>query len=229
MSRYLDEAFAVHDAVKKTGKILQLGSQGCTAAAWHKAAEMIQAGKIGQLVWAQGYYCRNNPRGEWNYSIDPNCNPDNTNWDMWQGKVKHKLPWGAEQFFRWRKYYAYCAGLLGDLVPHRLVPLMLATGNPEFPSRVVSIGTKTVHTDKKSDSPERDVPEHVQLIAEFPSGASILIGSSTVNAKSPGFVIYGHKATLEIGNSGERLTLTPERDFSDELDRQTLDGITPTE
>src|SRR6188508_1456536 len=53
MTRYLEEAFAVADAVKKTGKILQVGSQGCSALAWHKAAEMIQAQKIGELVWAQ--------------------------------------------------------------------------------------------------------------------------------------------------------------------------------
>ena len=63
LTRYLGEAFAVYDVTKKTGKILQVGSQGCSAAAWHKAAEMITAGEIGQLVWAQGYYCRNNPKG----------------------------------------------------------------------------------------------------------------------------------------------------------------------
>jgi predicted dehydrogenase len=229
MTRYLGEAFDIYDTVKKTGKIFQLGSQGCSAAAWHKAAEMIQAGKIGQLVWAQGYYCRNNPKGEWNYSIDSNCTPENTNWDMWLGKVKHKIPFNADHFFRWRKYFPYCGGLLSDLVPHRLTPLMLATGNPEFPSRVMSIGTKNVHTDKAGNEPERDVPEHVQLLVEFPSGVSMVIVSSTVNAKSPGFAIYGHKATLEIGSSGERLLLTPEKAFSDEIDAQTLDGLTPTE
>src|SRR6185369_14035027 len=37
------------------------------------------------------------------------------------------------------------------------------------------------------------------------------------------------KATLEIGTSGERLLLTPEKEFSDELDRQELTGLTPTE
>src|SRR5437879_898744 len=70
MTRYLDEAFLVHDAVKRTGKVFQLGSQGCTAAAWHKAAELIKAGQIGKLIWGQGYYCRNSKNGEWNYSID---------------------------------------------------------------------------------------------------------------------------------------------------------------
>ena len=47
MTRYLDEAFQVYDAVKRTGKIFQLGTQGCSAGAWHKAAELVRGGKIG--------------------------------------------------------------------------------------------------------------------------------------------------------------------------------------
>jgi predicted dehydrogenase len=230
MTRYLDEAFQIHDAVKKTGKVFQVGSQGCSAAAWHKAAEMIRAGKIGTPVWAQGYYCRNNPKGEWNYDIDAACTAENTDWKMWLGDVHKKIPFNADHFFRWRKYYPYCAGLLGDLIPHRLHPLMLATGNPEFPSRVTCVGTKNVHTDKNtSGTPERDVPEHVEIIAEFPSGFTMILSASTVNAKSPGFAIYGHRATMEIGTSGEKLQLTPEKDFSDEIDSETLSGLTPAE
>src|SRR6266850_1069615 len=196
MTRYLDEAFKVYDTVKRTGKIFKVGSQGCSAGAWHKAAELIQAGKIGTMVWAQGYYCRNNKKGEWNYTIEKESTPENIDWGMWLGPVS-KRPFSADAFHRWRKYYPYCGGLLGDLVPHRLHPLMLATGKPEFPVRVTSIGTKNVHTDRKTPgTPERDVPEHVQLTAEFPSGALITVTCSTVNAKSPGFVIYGHKASL---------------------------------
>ena len=220
MTRYLDEAHAVHEAVKRTGKVMQVGSQGCTAAAWHKAAEMIRAGQIGKVVWGQGYYRRNNPKGEWNYSIDPNCGPSNTNWEMWQGKVHNKIPFDADHFFRWRKYYPYCAGLLGDLVPHRLLPLMLATGNPEFPCRVVAIGTNNVDTDKNTPgAEERQVPEHLEILAEFPSGATLVIVTSTINAKSPGFVIYGHQATLEIGTSGEKLQLLPKRNTRTKLTR----------
>src|SRR6266567_1336201 len=164
MTRYLPEAFQVMDAVKKTGKILQVGSQGCTAAGWHKAAELIQGGKIGPLIWGQGFYCRNNPKGEWNYTIDQEAKADTVDWNQWQGSVKKKVPFDADAYFRWRKYYPYCAGLLGDLVPHRLHPLMLATGNPQFPTRVVAIGTKNVHPDKNPDkpAPERDVPEHLE-------------------------------------------------------------------
>jgi predicted dehydrogenase len=230
MTRYLDEAFRVHDTVKKTGKILQVGSQGCSAAGWHKAAELIQGGKIGTLVWGQGYYCRNNPKGEWNYVIDNKATADTIDWKQWLGAVNKQIPFNADHYFRWRKYYPYCAGLLGDLIPHRLLPLMVATGKPEFPSRVVAIGTKNVHTDKNTDgTAERDVPEHIEVIAEFPSGLSLVVAASTVNAKSPGFVIYGHHASLEIGTSGEKVTLIPEREFADEIDPQTFDGLKPTE
>jgi predicted dehydrogenase len=230
MTRYLDEAFRVHDTVKKTGKILQVGSQGCSAAGWHKAAELIQAGKIGTLVWGQGYYCRNLPKGEWNYPIDVKATAETIDWKQWLGSVNKQIPFNADHYFRWRKYYPYCAGLLGDLVPHRLHPLMVATGKPEFPARVVAIGTKNVHTDKNTDgTPERDVPEHIELIAEFPSGLSLVVAASTVNSKSPGFVLYGHHASLEIGNSGEKITLIPEREFADEIDPETFDGLKPVE
>ena len=231
LTRYLDEAFAVQDVVKKTGKILQVGSQGCSAQAWHTAAKMVLEKKIGELVWAQGYYCRNNPKGEWNYPMDSKATAETVDWEKWLGQVKKRTAFDPQHYFRWRKFYPYCAGLLGDLMPHRLHPLMLAMGKPEFPSRVVAIGTKRVQTDKKftPPTPERDVPEHIELLAEFPSGVSLMLACSTVNAKSPGFVIYGHQASLEIGTSGERIELKPEKEFAEEIDPETFDGLKPTE
>ena len=231
LTRYLPEAFAVQDAVKKSGKILQLGSQGCSAAGWHKAAEIINAKGIGEPVWAQGYYCRNSKEGEWNFTIDQNFKEGaDMNWEAWLGGVKNRAPFSPEHYFRWRKFMPYCAGLLGDLVPHRLNPLMVATGNPQFPTRVVCVGTKPVGTDKKKDGAlMRDVPEHVEIIAEFPNGFSMVIGASTVNAKSPGFVIYGHKATLEIGNAGERLKIVPELPFTEEIEMEEFNGLQPIE
>ncbi len=233
MTRYLGEAFDVYDKVKQTKKIFQVGSQGTSAGAWHKAAELIQAGKIGQLVWSQGYYCRNSGpasqnKGEWNYPIEEETKPANLDWETWMGPIKKRVPFSADHFHRWRKYYPYCGGLLGDLVPHRLHPLMLASGNPEFPSRVTSIGTKNVHSDNYTPgTPERDVPEYVQLTAEFPSGYVLTVTCSTVNAKSPGFVMYGHKATLNLADQGNRFELLPEQPFTEEIDPQQFSGMQP--
>jgi predicted dehydrogenase len=228
MSRYLGEAYKVYDTVKRTGKIFQVGSQGTSADGWHKCGQMVREGKIGQLVWAQGFYCRNSIGGEWNYPIEDESKPENIDWNRWLGPVNKKVPFTPEHFHRWRKYFPYCAGLLGDLVPHRLHPLMLASGNPEFPVRVTSIGTKNVHADLQvKGQTERDVMEHIQLLAEFPSGYMITITCSSVNAKSPGFTVYGHKATLNIGSSGERVELVPEKEWSEDIDPLTLTGLQP--
>ncbi len=229
MTRYLGEAFEVYDNVKKTGRILQVGSQGSSDAKYHKAAELIRAGKIGPLVMSQGSYMRNNPKGEWNaYEIFPWVTPEDINWDMWQGNVHKKVPFNGDYFRRWRKYYPYCAGLLGDLIPHRLHPLILATGNPEFPVRVNCIGCEHgfVH-ERPEGTPERDVPESVQVLAEFPSGLTMIVASSSVNEQGFPDIIRGHKATLYFG--GNRVELKPERPFADEIDPESFDNLTPGE
>ena len=218
MTRYLGEAFEIYDAVKATGKILQVGSQGCSDQKWHKAAELIRAGKIGPVVMSQGSYMRNSPKGEWNYAIQKWCTPEDLNWTAWVGdQIKNKKPFDPDHYFRWRKYYPYCAGLLGDLMPHKLHPYMLATGNPEFPLRVSSLGNKKLNTDKNTPNTyERDVPEIVQIIAEFPSGMVMHMTSSTVNEVGTQELIRGHKATLTM--AGNKVELTPGRPFTEEID-----------
>lgn len=229
MSRYLPEAFEVYDTVKATGKVFQVGSQGCSDAKWLKCADLVKDGKIGQLVLGQGSYMRNNPKGEWNYAIDPDLNAGNVDWSYWMGpNVRKKMDFNADAFFRWRKYYPFCAGLLGDLFPHRLHPLLLATGNPQFPARVAAIGTKAVHTDKETPgTPERDCPECLTLITSFPNGYSLMVCSSTVNEQGVPDVIRGQMGTLSIG--GNKIDLKPERPFSEDVDPMTYDNLAPSE
>lgn len=225
MCRYLGEAFQLYDAVKSTGKILQVGSQGCSDMKWHKAAEWIKAGKIGPIVMSQGSYMRNAPKGEWNYKVQSWATPEDLNWTQWIGnQIKKQVGFNADHYFRWRKYYPYCAGLLGDLFPHKLHPYMLATGNPEFPTRVAAVGNKKVNTDSKADGDSktdytRDVPEIIQLIAEFPSGMVMHITSSSVNEQGTQERIRGHKATLDMASN--KVELRPERPFAEEIDPET--------
>jgi len=225
MTRYLGEAFQVYDAVKRTGMKFQIGSQFCTEGKWHKAAELIRAGKIGPLVLAQDSYMRNSPDGEWNYyELEPELEPGKTiDWKTWLGPVSDR-PFDPQHFHRWRKYYPYCAGILGDLLAHRIHPLLIATGNPEFPKRVCSIGNKTI-MDANVGPDDRDVPENTQLLAEFPSGLCMLITGSSVNEQGLPQVIRGHEGTLYF--SGSTLELRPERPFADLVDQETHENIEP--
>jgi predicted dehydrogenase len=224
MCRYLGEAFDLHDKVKSTGKILQVGSQGCSDQKWHKAAEWIKGGKIGPIVMCQGSYMRNSPKGEWNYPIQDWATSQDIDWATWIAPISHKVDFNADHYFRWRKYQPYCAGLLGDLFPHKLHPYMLATGNPEFPVRVAAVGTKAIHTDKNTpDTPERDVPEIIQMIAEFPSGMVMHITSSSINETGTQELIRGHKANLYM--NGNRVELKPEKAFAEEIDAENSESF----
>ncbi len=85
------------------------------------------------------------------------------------GQSTPKIPFNPEHYFCWHKYYAYNSGIIGNLLPHRFQPLMLATGNPEFPRRVVATGTRKVSTD-------REITDTTHLLAEFPSGLTLVGG-----------------------------------------------------
>ncbi|MEO8429281.1 MAG: Gfo/Idh/MocA family oxidoreductase [Verrucomicrobiota bacterium] len=222
LTRYLGEAFDVYDTVKKTGKVFQVGSQGCADPKYHKAAEWIKAGKLGPLVWGQGSYCRNNKNNnEWSYPVEDEANPSTLDWDRWLGKVP-KISFNAGHYFSWHKYYAYNSGIIGNLLPHRFHPIMLATGNPEFPRRVTCTGTRKVSTD-------REITDTTHLLAEFPSGLTLIVAGSTVNEQGLPDILRGRKATIYFASSQNRAELKPERIFSDEIEAEDFSDPLPVD
>jgi len=207
MTRYPEEAFKIYDAVKKTGKKLQVGSQGCTDKKWHRVNELIQQGKVGKVLWSQASYCRQNPGGEWNYGIDEGANPDNLDWNAFLGPAP-KRPFDKERFFRWRKYWDYSAGIVTDLFPHRFHPLMIATGLA-WPKRVVSTGGIYQH-------PDRDVADTVHVLVDFDNNTTVFLAGCSANEQTPPDMIRGHKGTLHL--SGSNVEMKPERIYADEVD-----------
>lgn len=215
MTRHLDEAFKMWDTAKKTNMIVQVGSQGCTDAKWHKAGELVKEGRIGQLLWAQGSYCRNSPSGEWNYyGIDKDFTPDSVDWKMWLGNAP-KQEFSPERYFRWRKYWDFGTGIIGDLWPHRLHPLMIAMNNTEFPTRVACLGGNITDSDKGT-ADRRDVADTTMMTAEFADGRMIYLAGTTVNEQGVPDMIRGNKATLYFG--GGKVQVRPERPYADEIE-----------
>ena len=206
MTRYLGEAFEFYDAVKRTKRKVQVGSQITSCGNFAKAAELIAQGKMGPLVLAQGSYMRNNPKGEWNYRLQDWATGDSVDHRGrqigWLREDMKQMGFNPDHYFRWRKYLPYCAGLLGDLVPHRLFPLMRATGNAEFPSRVVCLGTRKI-------TPDRDVSDNTRVLAEFPSGMTLIVTSSSVNEQGLNGTVRGQYGTMYLSTNGSSLGTSP--------------------
>ena len=60
---------------RKTGKILQVGSQGISSATQQKAREIVKAGRLGQITMIRASYNRNTAEGAWLYPIPPDASP----------------------------------------------------------------------------------------------------------------------------------------------------------
>ena len=214
MTHTYEEAVEMWKTAKRTKKLVQVGSQGCTDTKWHKAGELVKAGRIGTVIWAQGGYCRNNPHGEWNYNIDESANESNLDWKMWLGTAP-KRSWSPDRYFRWRKFWDYGNGIIGDLWPHRLHPLFIAMAMTEFPKRVACVGANICDTDEGYGE-TRDVADSTMLTVEFPSGAMIFLAGSTVNERGVEDMIRGQKGNLYFG--GGKVRIEPERPFVDEVE-----------
>lgn len=220
LARYLDEGFRLYDAVKRTKKVLQAGSQYCSDAKYHQVAQWIRGGKLGPLVWAQGSYCRNNPQNsEWTYKIDPEASESNLDWRRWLGHAP-RIPFNPEHYFSWHKFYSYNSGILGNLLSHTFYPLLMATGSPEFPRRVSCTGTRKVSTD-------REITDTTHLLAEMPSGLTFCVAGSTVNEQGLPEIVRGRKATVYLSSGQNRAELRPERPFAEEIDAQDFSDPMP--
>ena len=202
-------------AVKKTGRVLQVGSQTTSSDQWWKARKAIQDGMIGKLLMSQGSYHRNSEKGEWNWTIDPDAGPtasgeDFVDWKMWLGDAPAR-PWDADRFFRFRKYWDYSGGIATDLFYHVVAPLQICWGEAQFPRRVYGSGGNYIFTDDG-----REVPDTFMLTADYAKGHSLVLSSSMANDTHIPGLIRGHEGTIMMVPDGkfegkvDFITVTPQ-------------------
>jgi predicted dehydrogenase len=210
----IPEAREVALAVRRSGRVLQVGSQTTSSDQWWKARQAIQDGMIGRLVMSQGSYHRNSEQGEWNWTIDPAAGPSATgydyiDWKMWLGSAPER-PFDADRYFRFRKYWDYSGGIATDLFYHVVAPLNICWGEPQFPRRVAATGGIYAFADG------REVPDTFMLSADFPAGHSLVLSSTLTNDSHVPGLIRGHEGTIMIVPDGrfegrvDSISITPQ-------------------
>jgi len=139
MSHSPADGIAMVDAYKKTGRVVQIGSQRVSSVVCAKAKELLAQGIVGDLNLVEGSLGRNDPCGAWEYPPPPDASPATIDWDTWQGTVP-KRPFDAKVFARWRCWKEYGTGLAGDLLVHLVSGMNFMLGWNEAPTRVMSTG-----------------------------------------------------------------------------------------
>ena len=195
------EGNAIIEAVNKSGRILQVGSQGMSSRVQQKAREIIASGRLGQITMVRAQFNRNTASGAWVYPIPPDASPQTVDWDMFLGPAP-KRPVDYARFFRWRCYKDYSGGMATDLFVH-LVTSIHFMMNAKMPANVVSLSQ--LYRWKGT----RDVDDTINAILEYPEGFVANLSGTFNNQGSgeSGFQILGTKGSLIVG---ETLSFYPE-------------------
>ena len=139
MSHTAAEGVEMADAAKKTGRIVQIGSQRVSSVICAKAKELVAKGALGDLMLVEGSLGRNDPTGAWEYPPPLDLSPQTLDWDTWQGAVP-KRAFNPLLFARWRCWKEYGTGVAGDLLVHLVSGMMYVLGINEPPKRTMAIG-----------------------------------------------------------------------------------------
>jgi len=85
MTWSLAEGPEIVAAEKSSGKVLQVGSQGKTAALTVKARELVKSDALGKIHMVRLANHRNNAQGAWKYEIPPDASPATIDWARFLG------------------------------------------------------------------------------------------------------------------------------------------------
>ncbi|MBN8825450.1 MULTISPECIES: Gfo/Idh/MocA family oxidoreductase [unclassified Spirosoma] len=160
MVHHIEEGQAVIAAHKKSGKVFQVGSQRASASAVLEAKRRYEAGHIGELTSVETFLDRTDALGAWQYTMPPNLDPKDLDWDRYLGDAP-KHPFQAERFFRWRNYKDYGTGVAGDLFVHLITGVHTITGSLG-PTRIFALGDLNFWKDG------RDAYDLVTAMMDYP-------------------------------------------------------------
>lgn len=161
MVHSVDEGNELINAWKKSGKVYIVGSQGISSLGNEKAKELLEAGEIGEINYAEGFWARNSPEGAWQYKIPEDASPQTVDWERFIANTTER-PFDAMRFFRWRNYLDYGTGMSGDLFVHLFSSLHFIT-NSMGPNKVSATGGLRYWEDG------REVPDVLLGMFDYPN------------------------------------------------------------
>src|SRR5580693_6845538 len=125
-------------AVKKTGKIVQVGTQRRSTPSYQKAAEYIQSGKFGDIVMVEMTWNVNQP-GRWRRpDVVPLLKEQDTDWKRYLLNRPYE-PFDARKYLEFRLFWPYSSGIPDQWLVHQIDTVHWFTGLPH-PRSVVANG-----------------------------------------------------------------------------------------
>jgi predicted dehydrogenase len=205
MSLTVAEGRRMVETARRTGRVVQVGTQRRSSAMLRDAAEIIRSGGIGRVTMARA--CDNlneSPNGIGHPADEPP--PAGFDWNAWLGPAPY-VPYNCNRtWYNYRWFYDYSCGQVTNNGIHLLDVVRWALG-VTAPSKVAAMGGHYVVADN------REIPDTLEAIWEFdgPTLATFtqLNGNEAPsNAQGADLEFRGTKGTLYV--HADRVEIVPE-------------------
>jgi len=221
------EARALAKAAGESKVVTQMGIQGHSTDAARSVVEWIQAGAIGEVreveAWCSlSYY----PWGHayWSSTLSDRPKetppvPDKLNWDLWLGPAKQRPYHPTYHPGKWRAWWAFGNGMMGDRGAHTLDPVVwaLKLGMPTSIEATSCGNNKEVHPLSAIVTfqfPARENLPPVKLTwyegTRPPCPEELAGGGKQLGFPEGGALIKGSKGKLVCGVYGDSPRLLPD-------------------
>ena len=221
----MKELVRAYDAVKRSGRIVQVGTQIRSYPNTAGAKKLLESGALGKILKVE--QVRNGYSPYWmSYGGDSffGQKPEaaDVDWKAFLGDRKAR-PFSAEQYQGWYGYRDFSRGPHTNLMVHFIDTVHYTTG-AGIPKRVVALGGTYRWKG------EFDAPDSVEVVLEYPEG--FLVRYCTVFGTGAGNYAkwFGTRATLDARNLSPSQKWTVSGQGSGEPDRVKEEfEVTPVE
>ena len=186
------------DAVKKYGKIVQVGQWQRSGTQYRDAMDFLWSGKLGDIrlvkVWAyQGWY------GWVDDKPDTNA-PKGVDYKMWLGPAPMRKFNENRFHFNFRWYWDYAGGLMTDWGVHE-IDIALFGMKAKDPVSVMASGGKFGYPNQDTDTPDT-----LQTVFEYDDFTMLWEHANGIDGgnygRDEGIAFIGNKGTLVVDRGG---------------------------
>lgn len=138
LAHSMEMARAIRDAVHKSGRIVQIGTQRRSARNYQQAAEYLKSGKFGDIVMAEMTWNVNQP-GRWRRpKLVAEIKESDTDWKRYLTNLPYE-PWDPRKYLEYRLFWPYSSGIPDQWLVHQIDTVHWFTDLPR-PRSVVANG-----------------------------------------------------------------------------------------
>ncbi len=193
MAHTAAEGFQMMDAVARTRRILQVGTQRRSFDLFLEAKKVLDSGDAGTVRLVNSWWVNNIRslrKAELTGKLD---------WKQWLGTAPQRDP-SAERFFNWYWYWDYSGGLLVGQAAHVVDAINWFMGGA-YPTAVTCTGTRSILG--------AEVPETACLSVEYPEYLAVFVLGYQAMRYSGALdqmkQFHGDKARFDVGRESYSL------------------------